>query len=176
MLTREQKKEQSEQLRASLTEVSTLFVMHNTGLTVNEVNDLRSRVRQSEATYKVVKNSVVRLAVEGTQLEELGPELVGPNALAFTDGDGVQLAKVLKEFSKGHPALTFRKAWLEGQFLEAEEAQKLADMPSRDELVSKLLYILQSPIRRLAVALAAPTQQFATVLSQIAKRDETQDS
>ena len=176
MLTREQKKEQSEQLRGRLSEASTLFVMQNTGLTVNEVNELRSKVRETEATYKVVKNSVVRLAVEGTELEKLAPELTGPNALAFTTGDGVQLAKVLKEFVKGHPALTFRKAWLEGQFLEADEARDLADMPSRDELVSRLLYILQSPMRRLAVALNAPVQQLASVVSQIAMREETQDS
>ena len=91
MLTKQEKREQSEQVRAALSEVSTLFLLENTGLTVNDVNVLRSEVRKCEATYKVVKNSVVKMAVEGTDKAELTPDLVGPKALAFTEGDGVRL-------------------------------------------------------------------------------------
>ncbi len=86
----------------------------------------------------MVKNSVVRLAVEGTVMESLGPGLKGPNALAFTHGDGVALAKVLRDFVKTHPALSFQQAWLEGQVLDADEAAKIADLPSREELLTKL--------------------------------------
>ena len=119
MLTKEQKRQQSEELRGTLNEVNTLFLMENTGLKVNEINQLRSQVRQSEATYKVVKNSVVKLALEGTELEGLLPFLVGPKALAYTNGDAVALAKVLRDFIKQHPALSFQSAYLEGQILEA---------------------------------------------------------
>jgi large subunit ribosomal protein L10 len=173
MLTKEQKREQSDQLRDTLSGVNTLFLLENTGLSVNEVNQLRSEVRKSEANYRVVKNTVVKLAVEGTDLEGLTPYLVGPKALAFTEGDGVALAKVLKEFIREHPALSFQRAYLEGQLLEADAAKKVADLPSRDELVAKLLYLLQSPIRRLAVALAGPTQSLASVLNQIADKKES---
>jgi large subunit ribosomal protein L10 len=173
MLTKQEKLEQSEQLRAVLSEVNTLFLLENTGLTVNDVNVLRSEVRKSEATYKVVKNSVVKMAVEGTDMAGLAPDLVGPKALAFTEGDGIALAKVLKDFIKNHPELSFQRAYLEGQILETEAARELANMPSKDELISKLLYMLQSPIRRLAVALAGPTQNLASVLNQIADQRES---
>jgi large subunit ribosomal protein L10 len=176
MLTKEQKYEQSLQLRDRLTDVTTLFLLENKGLNVNDVNSLRSEVRRTEATYKVVKNTVVRLAVEGTEMEGITPFLIGPKVLAYTAGDGVALAKVLKTFIKDHPELSFEEAYLEGTILEAEQAAKIADMPSRDELVAKLLQMLQSPIRRLAVALNAPIQQFATVLGQIADKNDTQES
>jgi large subunit ribosomal protein L10 len=172
MLTKEQKHEQSLELRDVLADVTSLFLLENDGLKVNDVNILRSEVRKTEATYKVVKNTVVRLAVEGTEMEGITPFLSGPKVLAYTSGDGVALAKVLKTFIKDHPELSFKHAYLEGQILEAKDAAKMADMPSRDELIARLLQMLQSPIRRLAVALNAPLQQFATVIAQIAEKDE----
>jgi large subunit ribosomal protein L10 len=171
MLTKEQKHEQSIALRENLAGVNTLFLLENHGLKVNDVNVLRSEVRKTDATYRVVKNTVVRLAVEGTEMEGITPFLTGPKVLAYTGGDGVALAKVLKDFIKKHPELRFEQAYLEGQILEAKEAEKIADMPSRDELIAKLVNLLHSPIRRLAVALNAPLQQFANVLGQIAEKD-----
>ena len=158
MLTREQKREQSDHLRATLGDVSTVFLLENRGLSVNEVNELRSKVRQTNGTYRVVKNSVVKLAIDGT--------------LAWTSDDPVPLAKVLRDFIKGHPALTMEQAWLEGRVLESQDAVQIADLPSRDELIAKLLYILQSPIRRLVTALNAPIQQLASVLGQVADTKE----
>ena len=172
MLTKEQKREQSETLRDTLSSVSTLFLLENTGLNVNDVNVLRSEIRKTEGSYKVVKNSVVRLAVEGTNLEVITPHMTGPKTLAFTDGDAVALAKALKTFIKKHPELTIQHAYLEGQLLDAKEAEKIADLPTKDELISKLLYVLQSPIRRLAVALNSPVQQLASVMGQIAESKE----
>jgi large subunit ribosomal protein L10 len=176
MLTKEQKREQSDVLRENLTGVTTLFLLDNRGLKVNDVNILRSEVRKTEGTYKVVKNSVVKMALEGTEMEAISPFLSGPKVLAYTAGDGVALAKVLKGFVKQHPELTFEHAFLEGQVLESTEAEKIADLPSREELVAKLLMLLQSPIRRLVVALNAPLQQFASVLKQAAEKTETQES
>jgi len=172
MLTKQQKREQFEQLRSELGDVSTLFLLQNHGLTVNEVNELRASVRTGQASYKVYKNSVVRLALEGTAMEALAPALTGPNALAYTRGDGIALAKVLKEFAKKHPALTFHQCFLEGQVLGAEEAIKVAELPSKEELVAKLLGLLQSPLRRLVVVLNAPLQQLASVLQQAAEKQE----
>ena len=172
MLTKEQKHEQSLLLRENLDGVTTLFLLENHGLNVNDVNRLRSDVRKSKATYKVVKNTVVRLAVEGTEMEGITPFLTGPKVLAYTGGDGVALAKVLKDFIKKHPELQFEQAFLEGQILEAKEAEKIAELPSREELITKLAYLLQSPIRRLTVALNAPLQYFANVIGQLAEKDE----
>ena len=176
MLTKEQKLEQSQKLRDNLVDVKTMFLLDNRGLKVNDVNVLRSEVRNTEATYRVVKNSVARLAIAGTDKEAISPFLVGPKVLAYTAGDGVALAKVLKTFIKKHPELSFEKAFLEGQVLEGAEAEKIADLPSREELVAKLLMLLQSPIRRLAVALNAPLQHLASVLGQVAEQKEDQES
>jgi large subunit ribosomal protein L10 len=173
MLTRDQKRDQSDRLRAVLEGANSVFVLANAGLKVNEVNELRSKVRGANATYKVVKNSVVRLAIEGTTMQSLTPFLHGPNALAFTGGDVAVLAKVLRDFVKVHPNLTFERAYLEGQVLDAEQARAVADLPSRSELISKLLFVLQSPIRRLAVALNAPASQLARALTQIAEQKQS---
>ena len=170
MLTRDQKREQFENLRGVLGDATTVFVLANTGLKVNEINELRSKVRGASAKYKVVKNSIVKLAIDGTPMEGLTPYLKGPNALAFTGGDAVVLAKVLRDFVKTHPALTLERAYLEGQIVDAEQAKAVAELPSRDELVAKLLYTLQSPIRRLVVALNAPAQQLAQALKQVAEK------
>jgi large subunit ribosomal protein L10 len=169
MLTKEQKREQSDHLKSALSDISTLFLLENTGLNVNDVNVLRSEIRKSEGTYKVVKNSVVKLAVEGTELEVITPHMVGPKTLAYTDGDAVALAKVLKTFIKNHPELSIQHAYLEGQLLDAKAAEKIAELPSKEELLTKLAYLLQSPIRRLAVALNSPVQQLAAVMGQIAE-------
>ena len=109
-------------------------------------------------------------------MEAITPFLTGPKVLAYTGGDGVALAKVLKDFIKKHPELRFEQAYLEGQILEAKDAEKIADLPSREELISKLVNLLQSPIRRLVVALNTPLQQFASVLNQVAEKSETQES
>ena len=170
MLTKEQKRQQSESLRTALSDISTLFIMENRGLSVNEVNELRSKIRKADASYKVVKNSVVRLAVADTPLEELSEHLTGPNAFAFTSGDGVELAKILRDFAKQHAALSFKQGYLEGRVLPAELAAKVAEMPSRQELLTKLAYLLQSPIRRLAVALNTPVQKLASAVHQIAEQ------
>ncbi len=172
MLTREQKWEQSEQLRATFGEVNTLFLLDNRGLSVNEVNELRSKVRQSNGSYRVVKNSVVRLAVDGTDFAPLADHLTGPKALAWTSDDPVALAKALRDFIKGHPALSMEHAWLDGQVLDSAQAAQIADLPSREELVARLLYMLQSPMRRLVTALNGPIQNLASVLGQVADTKE----
>jgi large subunit ribosomal protein L10 len=173
MLTKQQKLEQSEALRTAFADVNTLFLLDNTGLTVNQVNELRNKVRETEGVYKVVKNSVVKMAIEGTDKEGLAPHLTGPKALAFTTGDGIALAKALKGFIKNHPELSFQQVYLEGQVLDAAGAEQVAELPSREELISKLLYVLQSPMRRLAVALNSPVQKLASALSQIADQSDS---
>lgn len=173
MLTKEQKRVQFEALRQDFDGVQTLFLLENVGLTVNAVNDLRSKVREIDGAYRVVKNSVVKLAVEGTDKEGLTPHLKGPRVLAFTSGDGAALGKVLKEFIKDHPELSFKEAFLEGEVLDAKGAALIAELPSPEELISKLLYILQSPMRRLAVALNSPIQKLTSALSQVAEKQDS---
>lgn len=173
MLTKEQKRVQFEALRQDIDGVQTLFLLENSGLTVNAVNDLRTKIREIDGTYKVVKNSVVKLAIEGTDKEGLIPHLFGPKVLAFTSGDGAALGKVLKAFIKDHPELSFKEVFLEGEVLDEKGAAMIADLPSREELISKLLYVLQSPMRRLAVALNSPIQNLTSALSQVAEKQDS---
>ncbi len=174
MLTRQEKAERVQELKDVLGEVDALFVVENRGLTVNQVNELRSRVRAINGQYRVYKNAVVRFAIQGTPMEELTSDLAGPNAFAYCAGDPVELAKVLKEFVKKYGRLSFKKAFIDGAVVSPEEAEQVADLPSKDELIAKLLYMLQSPIRRLVVALNSPIQGLANALHQIA--DEKQES
>ncbi len=173
MLTREQKRTFVAEIREQISAVNTLFIMENTGLTVNEVNELRARIREVEGTYRVIKNNIVRMAVEGTSLSDLTEHLSGPNAFAFTEGDGIALAKALRDFTKTHPALRFKEAFLEGQILPADRAIQVAELPTREELLTKLAYLLQSPMRRLVVALNGPLQKLATAVHQIAETKES---
>ncbi len=173
MLTKEQKRVQFEALRQDFAGVQTLFLLENVGLTVNAVNDLRSKIREIDCTYKVVKNSVVKLAIEGTDKEGLLPHLKGPKVLAFTSGEGGALGKVLKEFIKDNPELSFKEVFLEGEVLDAKGAAMIAELPTREELISKMLYVLQSPMRRLAVALNSPVQKLTSVLSQVAEKQDS---
>jgi large subunit ribosomal protein L10 len=172
MLTRAQKQEQIDALKASLAPAQGLFVMNFTGLTVGEVTELRRRVREAQGNYVVVKNTLARIAVAGTQNQELEKLLDGPSAVAYTSLDAVLLAKALADFAKGHEKLQFRGGMVEGRLLDAAQAQQVATLPSKQELVAKLLFLLQSPMRRLATALAWPTRSLAVAIKQVAETRE----
>jgi large subunit ribosomal protein L10 len=168
MLTREQKQEQIDALKASLAPAQGCFAMQFAGLTVGEVTELRRKVREVDAGYVVVKNTLAKIAVAGSQNEALKDLLSGPVAVAFTASDVVNLAKVLADFAKTHDKLKFRGGVVEGRLLDAKQAEQVSTMPSKSELVAKLLYMLQSPMRRLVTALNWPVRGLAVSLQQIA--------
>jgi large subunit ribosomal protein L10 len=172
MLTREQKQTQIDALKGALAAAEGLFAMDFTGLTVGEVTDLRRKVREADGGYVVVKNTLARIALGGSRNEALKGLLSGPTAVAYTSRDAVVLAKTLAEFAKGHDKLRFRGGLVSGQLLTPQQAQQVATLPPKHELVAKLLFILQSPMRRLVTALAWPTRSLAVTVRQIA--DEKQ--
>jgi large subunit ribosomal protein L10 len=174
MLTRAQKQEQIEQLRGHLAPAQGLFAMSFAGLTVAEVTELRRKVKEANASYLVVKNTLAHIAVADSPNQGLQKLLSGPVAVAFTTSDVVPLAKVLADFSKAHDKLQFRGGLVEGQLLDAKQAQQVATLPSKQELVARLLYILQSPMRRLVVALNWPVRGLAVTLKQVAEAKESQ--
>lgn len=168
MLTREQKEQQLQRLKSELVPAAGLFVMDFTGLTVAEVTELRRKVREAEGRYLVVKNTLARIALKGSANEPLTRLLDGPTAVAYTNKDVVALAKVLAEFARSHEKLRFRGALVEGRALDAESAKGMALLPSKQELVARLLFLLQSPMRRLVVALNWPVKSLAVALKQVA--------
>ena len=138
------------------------------GLTVAEATDLRTRIRNSESTYRVVKNNLARRAIPGTGLESLDEHFVGPCAVAYNDHDPVTLAKTLVDFSKDNPSLKIRIGVIDGHLMEAPEIEQLSKTPGREELLSKLLYLLQYPIQGLASALNNIVRNLAVALNQVA--------
>jgi large subunit ribosomal protein L10 len=147
-------------------------VLDFTGLSVGEGTELRRKVKDADASYVVVRNTLAKLAIAGSPIEPVNSLLDGPSAVAYTSADAAALAKVLAEFAKTHDKLKFRGGFVSGQLLDSKQAQQVATLPSKQELVARLLFLLQSPMRRLVVALNWPTRSLAVTVKQIA--DEKQ--
>jgi large subunit ribosomal protein L10 len=155
-----------EALRKELQSAPHVFVTGFEKLTVAQDFDLRKTVRGAGGRYRVVKNNLVEKAAEGTPAEALMRGLAGMTSVAFTQGDPVALAKALTTYAKANPSLTFKAGLVEGRAIDVRSIQELAALPSRDELLAKVLFLIQSPARRLAVALNALGRNLAVVLDQ----------
>ncbi len=129
------------------------------GLTVAEDTQLRKQLREAGVTYKVYKNTMLNFAFKGTDFESLAPALEGPSAVAISNSDATAPARVLAKFAKTAPALEMKAGVVEGTFYDAEGMKSIAAVPSREELLSKFLGSIQSPITN-----------FARVLNQIAEQ------
>ncbi len=134
--------------------VSTVIVDYR-GLTVAEVTDLRSQLREAGVEYKVYKNTMVRRAAEKSCIEGLDEFLTGPTAIATSSEDAVAAAKVISGFAKDHEALEIKSGVMEGNVITAEEVKTVGSLPSHDGLVSMLLSVLQAPVRNFAYAVKA---------------------
>ncbi|WML42568.1 50S ribosomal protein L10 [Neobacillus sp. PS3-40] len=137
---------------------STIVVDYR-GLTVSEVTELRKQLREAGIEFKVYKNSMTRRAADACELSELNAALTGPNAIAFSNEDVVAPAKILNDFAKKHEALELKAGVIEGNIATVEEIKALAELPSREGLLSMLLSVLQAPIRNLALATKAVADQ-----------------
>ncbi len=155
----------NEQLRA----VSSAFLINYRGLKVVPATELRRKIREVDGTYVVVKNTLALQASKQTKLEPLAPYFVGPTALAFHRSDVVGLAKLLVEIAKGNPNVEFKAALVEGKVVPVTEIQKLASMPSREVMLSKLVFLLKAPLQRFANVLKAPIRDLVLVLNQVKK-------
>ena len=144
------------EVRARLSEADAAILTEYRGLTVKDLGTLRRSLRQVGGEYKVYKNTLVRFAVRDLGLAELDPLLTGPTAIAFVDGDAASVAKALRDFARTNPRLVVKGGVLGTTILSAADTTALADLPSRDVILS-----------RLAGALAAPLQQFAGLLQAL---------
>ncbi len=158
-------------LNQTLGGVNLVVVTHQTGLTVYESMALRRKVREAGASFKVTKNRLTRLALEGTKFQALQSLMTGPTALAFSE-DPVAAAKVCVEFAKKNEKLTIIGGALGEQLLDVNGVQALAKLPSLDELRGKLVGLLQAPATKVAVVLQAPAGQLARVISVYGSQDE----
>lgn len=171
-LTREQKEQLAESYQNGLAKALNVFLLGFEGISVPDVTELRNQVRESGGEYVVVKNRLALRAIEGAQLESLKSEFKGTTAAAFSNADAAGLAKALTEFAKKVPAVTLKSGLLDGQTVAAAEIQEIASLPSRDELIAKLLFLLQSPVTSFVRTLNEIPRQFVGVLDQIGKTKE----
>jgi large subunit ribosomal protein L10 len=167
-MNRSEKSQAVEVLEADLAKTRNAILVGFAGLKVPEVTELRRQIRNTRSKYLVVKNTLALRATVGTPLEALSEHFVGPTAVAYNQDSAVALAKVLTVFAKANPNLVFKGAVVEGRPVGAVEIQAIADLPSREELVARLLFLMQSPVRRLVTVLNGPVRDLAGVLHQIA--------
>lgn len=129
------------------------------GLTVAQVTELRKQLREAGVEFKVYKNTLTRRAVEIAELTDLNDSLTGPNAIAFSANDAVAPAKIINDFAKKNDKLEIKAGVIEGQVVDANGVKTIAELPSREGLLSMLLSVLQAPIRNFALATKAVADQ-----------------
>ena len=172
MRKKAEKKTQAEQLRTQLANVSTVILSTFQGITVEQDTQLRRSVEAAGGRYEVVKNTVAERAAEGTPTADLLKNLKGTNSIAYTATDPVALAKVLTKVAKDVPAFQFRAGWVEGRVISIQEIGQLATLPSKEELISKLMFLLNAPAQRIATALNALPRNLAVVTSEAVKANK----
>ncbi len=169
-MDRAEKREFVASLAAVFADTSFVLVGRNNGLTVAEVSDLRRRMRGAGATYRVAKNRLALLALDGTRFHGLSPLLKGPTALAWSK-DPVAVAKTAVEFARTNDRFVVLGGALGAQTLNADGVKALAELPSLETLRAQLLGLIQTPATRIAGVLQAPGSQLARVFSAYAKKD-----
>jgi len=142
------------------------------GITVEDDTKLRRAVQAAGGKYQVVKNTLAERAGSGTPAEGLLKNLTGTNSIAYTNTDPVALAKALTKVAKDVPAFQFRAGLVEGRVISIAEIQQLANLPSKEELLSKIMFLLNAPAQRLAVTLNALPRNIAVVVSEAAKANK----
>jgi large subunit ribosomal protein L10 len=167
---RNEKQEFVSSLRSSLEGKSLVVVTQQTGLTVAEVTDLRAKMRGAGANYKVIKNTLARLAVQDTPIAPLGDYFKGAIALAFSE-DPIAAAKIAVDFAKTNKKVQILAASLDGKLLDAANVNALAQLPSLDELRAKLIGLLQAPLSKIARTVIEPAAQLARLAAAYSAKE-----
>ncbi|MER2127481.1 50S ribosomal protein L10 [Solibacillus sp. FSL H8-0523] len=155
----ESKKVQVEEIADKFKAAASIVVVDYRGLTVGQVTELRKQLREAGVEFKVYKNTLTRRAAEAAGLEGINEFLTGPNAIAFSNEDVVAPAKIVNEFAKKNEALEIKAGIIEGTIASVEDVKALAELPSREGLLSMLLSVLQAPVRNFALATKAVAEQ-----------------
>src|SRR5947209_3290225 len=165
-VTKAKKQEQVDKLSKDLNNVSNVVVATYTKLTVAQDYELRKALRGAGAKYQVVKNTLAERAAKGTKVEGALKGLAGVTSIAYTTGDPVAMAKALAKYAKDTPEFTFKVGVVEGRVISIKEIESLAKMPSKQELMSKLLFLINAPAQRLATVMNQVGRNLAVVVDQ----------
>jgi large subunit ribosomal protein L10 len=172
MKKRSEKQEDLDKLKIALAKVSSVILTTFQGITVEDDTKLRRAVQAAGGKYQVVKNTLAERAGSGTPAEGLLKNLTGTNSIAYTNTDPVALAKALTKVAKDVPAFQFRAGLVEGRVISIAEIQQLANLPSKEELLSKIMFLLNAPAQRLAMTLNALPRNIAVVVSEAGKANK----
>ena len=164
-----EKAESIEALRKRLGDATTAVLTEYRGLTVQQISELRKQLRAASAEYRVVKNRLARVAIEGSPLAPLRPHLTGPIGVAIGRKDPAAVAKALQGFAKANPALQLRVGVVDGQLLDAQGLKAVADLPTREVLRAQVVGALQGPLAQLVGLLQAPQRELAYILAERGK-------
>ena len=171
-MKKQEKKDHADKLRTELANVSTVILSTFQGITVEQDTMLRRAVEKAGGHYQVVKNTLAAHAGTGTPVEPLLKDLKQTNSIAYTATDPVALAKVLSKVAKDVPAFKFRAGWVEGRVISIAEIQQLAQLPSKEELISKIMFLLNAQAQRLATVMAAVSRNLAVVTNEAVKANK----
>lgn len=170
MKTRQRKQEDLNALTEQFKKSKSAIVLSFSKLTVEQDQQFRNELRETGATYRVVKNTLARMAVEGTPFEGAREHFKGVTSVAWTESDPVDLSKVISKYIKEKSEIfEFKTGVVEGKVVTIDEVKEIASLPSKEELVSKLLFLLKAPAQRVATVLNAVPRDLAIVLQQIAE-------
>jgi large subunit ribosomal protein L10 len=165
-VTRKKKVEDVEKLSTELKGVNSVIVGTFAKLKVSQDFELRKAVRSAGAKYRVVKNTLAERAAKGSKVEEALKNLEGVNSIAYTHGDPVALAKALSKYAKDNPEYSFKAGVVEGRVISLKEIEALSKMPSKEEIYSKLLFLISAPAQRLVTVMNAVGRDLAVVVNQ----------
>ena len=166
-MNRSDKKAVVSEVSQRLARASAVILTDFSGLKVDQMTELRQKLRDSGLDYLVVKNTLLKLASQGTEAEPLTQDLAGPNGLGFSYDDPVELAKVLVDFAKDNPKLEIKEGVLDGKVISTAEVTALAKLPSREVLLGQLLGVMNGVARDFVSVLAAVPRGLVTALKQI---------
>jgi large subunit ribosomal protein L10 len=169
-LTRAKKAEKVTALATELEHSTSAIIGTFKGLTAAKDFDLRKTIRQAGGSYHVVKNKLAARAAHGTKIEAALQDLKGVSSVAYTSGDPVVLAKALSTWIKDHAEFTFKLGIVDGKVITVDEIKALATLPGKQELFSKLLFLIQSPAQRLVTVINAAGRDLAVVINQAAEK------
>jgi large subunit ribosomal protein L10 len=172
MKKRSEKQADLDKLKTELAKVSTVILSTFQGITVADDTKLRRAVQAAGGKYKVVKNTLAERAGQGTPAQDLLKNLSGTNSIAYTQADPVALAKALTKVAKDVPAFQFKSGVVEGRVINIAEIQQLANLPSKEELISKLMFLLNAPAQRIASALNGLPRNLAVTVNEAIKANK----
>lgn len=169
-MKKEEKAKEIQDLKETFQHSKNFVLASFQGISVAQDTELRRQIRSAKSSYRVVKNTLAKIAAQGTALEPLIDKFEGTTSVACNESDPVALSKVLTQYAKEHPLFTFKAGMVEGRVVSMEDVAAIAALPSREELLSKLLFVLKAPVQQLASVLQATSRNLAVTLNEVARK------